>query len=171
MPLSRTQKQTIIEDMNTTLSKAGVMIVAHNKGLTVAEVSDLRRRMREADATYRVTKNKLALRAMKGTTFEPLQELMKGPTAIATSGDPVSAAKTLVEFAKNNEKLIIIGGAFGERKLAVKDVEMLAKLPSLDELRGKIVGLLQAPAQRIATVLQAPAGQVARVVGAYSKKE
>lgn len=170
MAKTRAQKQQSLETTAETLKASQVLILVHNKGLTVAEVSDLRRKMREAGAQYSVVKNRLAKLAIKDTAYESVADLLKGPTAMATSPDPVAAAKVLVNFAKTNEKLVILGGAFGEQKLDLKSVETLATLPSLDELRGKLIGLLQAPAQRIASVLQAPGGQVARVIGAYSKK-
>lgn len=170
MPMNRAQKKTMIETTQETLKSAGVLVLTHNKGLTVAEVSELRRRMREAGAQYRVVKNRLAKLALEGSGFEQASDLMTGPTAMATSADPVAAAKVAVEFAKTNEKLVIIGGAFGDKALSVKEVETLAKMPSLDELRGKLIGLLQAPAQRIASILQAPGGQVARVIGAHARK-
>lgn len=171
MAISRAQKIKMIEEVGATLSASEVVIVTHNKGLTVSEVSALRAKMREAGASYRVVKNRLALRTIEGTPFAGVSSLLKGPTALATSKDPVAAAKVAVEFAKTNEKLVVLGGAFGEKPLSVKDVEALATLPSLDALRGKLIGLLQAPAQRIASILQAPAGQVARVIGAHARKE
>lgn len=171
MPLTRTQKQQIIEEVNVTLKDASTLILVHNKGMTVAEVSELRRRMREAGAEYRVVKNRLAKRALQDTIYGKTADLLKGPTVMATSNDPVSAAKTLVDFAKTNDKLVIIGGAFGDRVLGVKEVETLAKMPSLDQLRGMIVGMLQTPAQRLAVLAGAPAGQIARVIGAKSRKE
>ena len=169
--MNRAQKQASIENVNATLKQAEIALVVHNNGLTVAQMSDLRGKMREIGANFKVSKNRLAKIATKDTQYETLADLLKGPTAIATSSDPVSVAKSLVEFAKSNEKLVIVGGAFAGQKLDVKGVEALSKLPSLNELRGKLVGLLQAPAQRIACVLSAPGGQVARVVAAKSKKE
>jgi large subunit ribosomal protein L10 len=170
MPMTRAQKKDSIELANGKFSKAGIALVVHNHGLTVAQVSELRRKMREAGADFKVVKNRLAKIAVKGTNFEAIGDMLTGPTVIATSEDPVSVAKGLVDFAKTNEKLVIIGGAFGAQKLDAKAVEALAKLPSLNELRAKIVGMLQTPATRIAGVLQAPAGQVARVVAAKAKK-
>ncbi len=170
MPMTRVQKKELIESTNAKLGKAQIALVVHNNGLTVAQVSELRRNLRAVGAEFKVTKNKLAKIATKDTAFEGINDLLKGPTAIATSDDPVSVAKGLVDFAKNNEKLVIVGGAFGAQKLDAKGVEALAKLPSLNELRAKIVGMLQTPATRIAGVLQAPGGQVARVVAAKAKK-
>ncbi|MBV8939372.1 MAG: 50S ribosomal protein L10 [Alphaproteobacteria bacterium] len=171
MPLSRAQKEEMIQQTKTALESAGVLVMVHNNGLTVAQVSSLRRKMRDAGASFRVVKNRLAKRAIENTPYAGVEPLLKGPTAMATSPDPVTAAKVTVEFAKNNEKLVIIGGLFGDRLLDAKGVEQLAKMPSLDELRATLIALLQTPATRIAGVLQAPAGQLARVVGAYAKKE
>lgn len=169
--MNRAEKQAQIESVNAKFNQAQIALVVHNKGLTVAEMSELRGKMREAGAEFKVAKNRLAKLAAKDTKFEQIADLFKGPAAIATSADPVAVAKGLVDFAKKNEKLVIVGGAYGEQKLDVKAIEALSKLPSLNELRGKIIGLLQAPAQRIACVLQAPGGQVARVIAAKSKKE
>src|SRR5262249_16218330 len=140
-------------------------------GLTVQEVTDLRRRVRAAGASYKVAKNRLTLRALEGTSFKELGSLFKGPTAIAYSKDPVAAAKVISAFAKGNDKLTIVGGALGEETLDAAAVHPLAALPSRDALRAKIIGLLEAPATKVAGVLQAPAGQVARVLGAYGAKD
>jgi len=171
MPLTRAQKKDIITEVNSSLKDVSTVVLVHNKGMTVAEVSDLRRKMRAAGASYRVVKNKLARLALKDTSFDIAGDLLKGPTGIASSKDAVAAAKVAVEFAKTNEKLVIIGGAFNNAKLDVKGVEMLAKMPSLDELRARIVGMLKTPATRIVTVLQAPGSQVARVIAAHASKE
>jgi large subunit ribosomal protein L10 len=148
-----------------------LVVVTQQSGLTVAEVNDLRTRMREAGASYKVTKNRLTKLALEGTQYEALKSLFEGPTAIAYSEDPVAAAKVAVKFADENDKLTVIGGAMGAEMLDQTQVEALAKLPSLDELRGKLVGVLQAPATKVAGVIQAPAGQLARVFSAYSAKE
>lgn len=169
--MQRAQKEQLVTDLHRTIADATMMVVTHYAGLTVAESTDLRRRMRQAGAGYKVTKNRLAKRAVAGTRFEPLASLFVGPTAIAFSKDPVAAAKVAVQFAKENEKLTIVGGAFGDQVLDADAVKMLASLPSLDELRAKLLGLLQAPATRVATVLQAPASQLARVMAAYGKTE
>ena len=169
--MNRAEKQASIDNVHATLTQAQVALVVHNTGLNAAQMTELRRKMREAGAEFKISKNRLAKIAAKDTVYEQISDLLKGPSAIATSKDPVAVAKGLVDFAKANEKLVIIGGAYGTQKLDAKGVEMLSKLPSLDQLRGKIIGLLQAPAQRIASVLQAPAGQVARVIAAKSKKE
>jgi len=168
--MNRAQKQASIESVHATLKAANIALVVHNNGLTVAQMSALRIKMREAGAQLKVSKNRLAKIAAKDTQFEQISDLFKGPAAIATSKDPVGVAKGLVEFAKANEKLVIIGGAYGEQKLDVKAIETLSKLPSLDELRAKIVGMLKTPATRIASVLQAPGGQVARVIAAHAKQ-
>lgn len=168
--MNRAQKQASIESVNATLKKANIALVVHNNGLTVAQMSELRRKMRDVGAEFKVSKNRLAKLAAKDTQYESIADLLKGPAAIATSADPVSVAKGLVDFAKTNEKLVILGGAYGAQKLDLKAVETLAKLPSLNELRAKIVGILQTPATRIAGVLQAPGGQVARVIAAHAKQ-
>lgn len=171
MALSKAQKAKVIRDVTERLGAAEIVIVTKNQGMTVAEVTELRSKARASGASYKVAKNHLVKRVLPETPFGLIEGHLKGPTAITTSKDAVAAAKTIVEYAKKNEKLVIVGGAFGEKALDVKGIEQLATLPSLDELRGKIVGLLQAPAQRIATVLQAPAAQLARVTSAYAKKE
>ena len=169
--MEKAKKAEVVEDLNGVFAKAGSVVVAHYSGMTVAQMSDLRARMRAAGASFRVAKNRLAVRALKGTPVEGIAHLFKGPTGIAVSDDPVAASKVAVAYAKDNEKLVILGGAVGATALDANGVKALATLPSLDELRGKIVGLLVAPATKIAGIVQAPAGQLARVIGAYSKKE
>ena len=169
--MNRSEKAEAIAELNQTFKGANLVVVTRQSGLTVAEVTDLRRKIRAAGASYKVTKNRLTLRALEGTSFTALGSLFSGPTAIAYSEDPVAAAKVVAAFAKNNEKLTIVGGALGENVLDVAGVQALATLPSLDALRGTIIGLLQAPATKVAGVLQAPAGQLARVFGAYGAKE
>jgi large subunit ribosomal protein L10 len=169
--MNRAEKQALIDLTNDKLKKAGIALVVHNKGMTVAEVSELRVKLRAAGAQFKVTKNRLAKRATEGTAYAKLNDMLKGPTGLATADDPVGVSKAFVDFAKTNEKLVIVGGIFGEKVLSVKDVEALAKLPSLNELRAKIIGMLQTPATRIACVLQAPGSQVARVISAKAKKE
>ena len=169
--MEKAKKAEVVEDLNGLFAKAGSVVVAHYSGMTVAQMSDLRSRMNAAGASFRVSKNRLAVRALKGTTIEGISHLFKGPTGIAYSDDPVAASKVAVADAKDNEKLVILGGSVGTTALDVNGVKALAALPSLNELRGKIVGLLVAPATKIAGVVQAPAGQLARVIGAYSKKE
>jgi large subunit ribosomal protein L10 len=169
--MNRTQKKEWIESTNAKMQDANILLVAYYKGLTVAEITDLRVKVRAAGAGFKVTKNLLAKRAIAGTNYEKISHLFKGPTAVAYSSDPVSAAKALHEFAKKNEKLVLVGGAFGETVLDKAAIQTLAALPSLDELRAKICALLQTPATRVASVLQAPAGQLARVFGAYASKD
>ncbi len=166
--VNRQEKAELIETLQTTLTASSTVVVTHQVGMTVAESSDLRAKMREAGAGFKVTKNRIAKLALKGTRYEELEGLFTGPTAIGTSEDPVAAAKALVDFAKANDKLTIIGGSMDGKILDKAGVEALAKMPSLDELRGTLVGLLQAPAAKIARVTQAPAGKVARVVKARS---
>ena len=169
--MDRSQKQDLVTSLKATLDQAGLIVVTHYSGLTVAELTDLRAKMRKAGAGYKVTKNRLARLALEGTRFKELSPLFKGPTGIAYSKDPVAAAKVAVAYAKDNDKLAILGGSLDEKVLDANGIKTLATLPSLDELRGKIIGLIQAPATKIAGVLAAPAGQLARVVSAYSKKE
>ena len=169
--MDRTQKEATIADLHSKLQDTGLVVVTHHLGLTVAEVTDLRAKVRAAGASFKVTKNRLARRALKGTQFEGIDGLFKGPTAISYSKDPVAAAKAVAGYAKTNEKLVIIGGSLGSQVLDAEGVKALASLPSLDELRAKLVGMIQTPATRIAGVLQAPGGQVARVLAAYAKKD
>ena len=169
--MNRSEKAEAIAELNQIFKDANLMVVTRQSGLTVQEVTDLRRKVRAAGASYKVAKNRLTLRALEGTAFKALGPLFTGPTAIAYSKDPVAAAKVISAFAKDNEKLSIVGGALGENALDVAGVQALATLPSLDALRGKIIGLIQAPATKIAGVLVAPAGQLARVFGAYGAKE
>jgi large subunit ribosomal protein L10 len=169
--VNRSEKAEAIAELNQIFQSASLMVVTRQSGLTVQEVTDLRRKVRAAGATYKVAKNRLTLRALEGTPFKGLGPLFKGPTAIAYSKDPVAAAKVISAFAKDNEKLTIVGGGLGADTLDVAGVQALATLPSLDALRGKIIGLIQAPATKIAGVLQAPAGQVARVFSAYGAKD
>jgi large subunit ribosomal protein L10 len=169
--LDRAQKQQLVEALQQDLADIGCVVVTHQTGLNVAEATQLRRQVRGAGASFRVTKNRLARRALTGTAFEPLAPLFTGPTAIAFSRDPLAAAKVVVEFANRNNKLTIIGGGLAGRQLDAAGVKDLASLPSLYELRSKLVGLLQAPATRLAVVLQAPAGQLARVLAAYAERQ
>lgn len=169
--MNRTQKQEWIDSTNASVKEAAIVLVAHYKGLTVAEMTQLRADVRKAGAKFKVTKNLLAKRAVGGTNYEKITDLFKGPTAIAYANDPVSAAKALHEFAKKNNKLELIGGAFGEKVLNKAEIQHLASLPSLDELRAKIIAILQTPATRVAGVLQAPASQLARVFSAYASKD
>lgn len=168
--MDRAQKAEAVASLQETFSGTESIVVAHNLGLTAGQASDLRVEMRKEGVTFKVSKNRLVLRALKGTRFEGIGPLLKGPVGIATSKDPVAAAKVAAKFAKANEKFVILGGALGDKTLDKAAVEALSKLPSLDEQRGMLVGLLQTPAQRIATLAQAPAGQLARVVQAYADK-
>ena len=169
--MDRTRKAEVVESLNGLFGDAGSVVVAHYSGMTVAQMNELRARMGAAGASFKVSKNRLAVRALQGTAAEGIAHLFKGPTGIAISKDPIAASKVAVAYAKENDKLVILGGVVGGTALDVNGVKALAALPSLDELRGKIVGLLQAPATKLAGLLAAPAGQLARVIGAYSTKE
>ncbi len=169
--MDRTEKRQFVASLAEVFAATSMVVVTQNKGLTVAEVTVLRQKMREAGATYRVAKNRLATLALDGTKFDGIKPMLSGPTALAWSKDPVAVAKAAVEFAKTNDKLAIIGGALGAQTLDVAGVKALAELPSLDALRAKLLGMLQTPATRIAGVLQAPGGQLARVFAAYAKAD
>ena len=168
--MDRAHKENLVATLNDTFKQSELVIVTRQGGLTVAEVTDLRRQMRAAGAGFKVAKNRLTKRALEGTRFQGLSGLLKGPTAIAFSRDPVAAAKVAVEFANKNEKLTIVGGSLGERALDPAGVKALATLPSLDQMRARLVGLLKAPATKIAGVLAAPAGGLARVIAAHARK-
>ena len=161
----------MVSGLNDVFSNAGVVVVAHYSGLTVADMTTLRSRMKAAGGSLKVAKNRLVKLALKGTDAEHISSLFQGPTVIAYSDDPVAAPKVAADFAKANDKFVILGGAFGKTNLDAGGVEALAKMPSLDELRARIVGMINTPATRIAGVLQAPAGQLARVLGAYAAKD
>lgn len=169
--MDRADKPVLVAELNRTFNETSVVVITRNLGLTVAQSTALRTKMRDAGATYRVSKNSLARIAVKDTSYAQLSDLLVGPTALSTSADPVAPAKVIVEFAKTNDKLEIVGGAMGDTLLDVDGVKALATLPSLDELRGKIVGLIQAPATKLAQLANAPAAQLARVFGAYGAKE
>ena len=169
--MDRAEKESMVASLHQTFEDASIVVVTHYSGLTVAEMGELRDQMREAGAVFKVTKNRLTRRALEGTKYQPLNEMFTGPTAIAYSEDPVAAARAAVNFSKTNDKLIVLGGALGDEQLDVNAVKSLASLPSLDELRAKIVAMISTPATRIAVVLQAPAGQVARVLGARGASE
>jgi large subunit ribosomal protein L10 len=169
--VDRTEKRAFVATLATVFADTSFVLVARNGGMTVAEVSDLRRRMREAGATYKVAKNRLAALALDGTRFDGIKPLLKGPTALAWSKDPVAVAKTAVEFAKGNDKFVILGGALGAQLLDAAGVKALSELPSLETLRAQLLGLIQTPASRIASVLKAPGGQLARVFAAYAKRD
>jgi len=169
--VDRTEKREFVAALGQVFAQTSMVVVTQNKGLTVAEVSDLRRKMRASGSTFKVAKNRLAALALDGTSFDGIKPMLKGPTALAWSRDPVAVAKAAVDFAKTNEKFVVIGGALGSQMLNADGIRALADLPSLDALRARLVGMLQTPGTRIASVLAAPAGQLARVFGAYSKKD
>jgi len=169
--MDRAQKRELVESLNQTFGGTEVVVVTHYSGLTVAEMTDLRAKMREAGASFKVTKNRLTRLALEGTDFAPLADLFTGPTAIGYSEDPVAAPKVIAEFAKKNDKLVITGGMMGTTLLDVAGVKTLASMPSLDELRAKLIATITTPATRIAGVTQAPAGQLARVFGAYGASD
>lgn len=168
--MDRSQKEQLVAALNQTFGEVALVVVTQQTGMTVAESADLRRQMRDAGAGFKVTKNRLTRRALEGTKFETLQALFSGPTGMAFSEDPVAAARVCAKYAKDNDKLTIVGGSLNGEVLDAAGVDALAKLPSLDELRGKLVGLIQAPAQKLVGVTQAPAGQLARVFSAYGSK-
>lgn len=168
--MDRAEKREFVTQFNKVLKGSEVVVVAHYSGLTVAQMSTLRRQMKKQGAGVKVAKNRLAKIALEGTDVAHVAPLLKGPTIIAYSGDPVAAPKVAVDFAKANEKFVILGGAMGATSLNVDAVKALASLPSLDELRAKIIGLVQAPATKIAQVVNAPAAKLARVVQAYASK-
>jgi large subunit ribosomal protein L10 len=169
--VERAQKQELVAQLHQVFSTTNVVVVAHYSGLTVADMTTLRSRMREAGASFKVTKNRLTKLALKDTDAQAIADLFEGPTAIGYSDDPVAAPKVLSNFAKENDKLVILGGAMGGTKLDADGVKALAELPSLDELRAKLLALVQTPATRLAQVTAAPAAQLARVFGAYGAKD
>ena len=168
--MDRAAKKELVTALNGVFKDTGVVVVAHYSGLNVAQMQTLRRQMKHAGAAVKVAKNRLAKIALEGTDAAVIVPLLKGPTLIAYSGDPVAAPKAADDFAKANEKFVILGGAMGKTALDANGIKALAALPSLDELRAKIVGLIQAPATKIAQVVNAPAAKVARVVQAYAAK-
>lgn len=169
--MDRAQKAAAVAALKATFDEVSVVVVTRNLGLTVAQSTDLRGRMREAGADYKVAKNTLTLIAAEGTQYQSISELLTGPTALATSRDPVAAAKVAVDFAKTTDRFEIVGGAMGATVLDVAGVKALAALPSLDELRGRLIGLVQAPATKIAQLVNAPAGKLARVFNAYAERD
>ncbi len=168
--MERARKKEVVAELNLELSKAGVVVVAHYSGLTVADMTELRNKAREAGVTVRVAKNRLVKLALRGTSSDGITDLFSGPTVIVWSDDPVAAPKIASDFAKGNENLVILGGTMGTRVLDTNGVAALASLPSLDELRARMLALINTPATRIAGVVQAPAGQLARVLNAYATK-
>lgn len=169
--MERAEKKELVATLNQVFKTTGVIVVAHNKGLTVNQVNDLRNKMAQAGATVKVAKNRLAKLALDGTDAAGIKNLFVGPTMVAYATDPVSAPKVAAAFAKTNDKFVVLGGALGKTVMDANAVKALAELPSLDELRGKIIGLIQAPATKIAGVLAAPGGQIARVINAYATKD
>jgi len=169
--VERAEKKELVATLNQVFKTTGVIVVAHNKGLTVNQVNDLRNKMAQAGVTVKVAKNRLAKLALNGTDAAGITGLFTGPTMVAYGTDPVTAPKIAATFAKTNEKFVVLGGALGKTILDANAVKALAELPSLDQLRGKLIGLIQAPATRIAGVLAAPGGQVARVINAYATKD
>jgi len=169
--VDRTEKREFVAGLNQSLSDTSMIVVTRNAGLTVAEVTDLRKKMGAAGAIYKVAKNRLTDRALDGTPFDGIKSMLKGPIALAWATDPVAVAKTAVEFAKTNDKFVLVGGSLGSQLLDADGIRALAELPSLDQLRARLVGMISTPATRIAGVLQAPAGQLARVFGAYAKRD
>ncbi len=170
MGMSRAQKEAEVQALNERFTNDETVVLTHYSGLTVSEITDLRDQLRAEGASFKVTKNTLARLALKGTKFEGLSDQFTGPTGVASSADPVAAAKVAQKFAKDNNKLIILGGAYGEKILDVKGVEALAKMPSLDEVRATIAACIMAPARNLAAALNAPGGKVAGAVKAAGEK-
>jgi len=169
--VERAEKREFVTGLNEVFKSTGSVVVAHYAGLTVAQMNDLRSKMRAAGGTVKVAKNRLAIIALQGTESEGMKDLFKGQTLIAYSEDPVAAPKVASDFAKGNDKLVILGGAMGSTPLNADGVKALATMPSLDELRAMIVGMINTPATRIVQIVNAPAGQLARVFGAYARKD
>ena len=169
--MDRSQKAEAVAALVATFNEAGVVVVTRNLGMTVAQSTALRTKMRDAGAQFKVSKNTLARLAIADTAYAGIDDLLVGPVALATSVDPVAAAKVAIEFAKTNDKLEIVGGSMGAQVLNPEGIKALASLPSLDELRGRLIGLIQAPATKIAQVIVAPASKLARVFNAYAEKE
>ena len=168
--MNREEKAELIKKLNSTFNNAGVVVVTHQSGLSVGESTDLRVKMREVGAKYQVAKNRLVKLALKDTKYENIIDLFSGPTAIAVSDDPVSSPKTIFKFAKENDKRSIIGGCIDGKTLSVDEVKQLASLPSLDELRGKLVGLIKSPSQKLASVAVAPANKLVNVLHAKANQ-
>lgn len=169
--MNREEKQELVAELRTSFGEASTIVVAHYSGMTVKELESLRAKVREAGASFRVTKNRLTRLALEGTKFDGLSDLFTGPTGIAVSSDPVAAAKVIVDFAKTNDKLVILGGAMQGNVLGLDGIKALASLPSLDTLRAGLLGLISTPATRIAGILQQPGASVARVLSAYASKD
>ena len=169
--MDRSQKADSVAQLSDVFNEAGVVVITRNLGMSVAQSTELRSKMRDAGASYKVAKNRLAKLALKDTDYTGLEEYLNGPTAIAYSTDPVAAARAAVDFAKTTDKIEIVGGSMGAQKLDEAGVRALASMPSLDELRAKLVGLVNAPATKVAQVVNAPAAKLARVFGAYAAKD
>lgn len=169
--MDRSQKADSVAQLNAVFKEAGVVVITRNLGMSVAQSTDLRTKMRDAGASYKVAKNRLARLALNDTDYAGLSDLLTGPTAIAYSTDPVAAAKAAVDFAKTTDRIEIVGGSMGSQVLDEAGIRALASLPSLDELRAKLIGLVNAPATKIAQVVNAPAAKLARVFGAYAAKD
>lgn len=169
--MERAEKREVVSALHDVFADTGVVVVAHYAGLSVSEMTKLRSDMRDAGGRVKVAKNRLVKLALDGTDATGISDLLKGPTCLAFSEDPVAASKVAVKFAKDNEKFVILGGTMGTTVLDAKGVGALAELPSLDELRGTLIGLIQAPATKIARTVKEPAGQLARVFSAYGSKE
>lgn len=169
--MDRSQKADSVAQLNAVFKEAGVVVITRNLGMSVAQSTDLRGRMRDAGASYKVAKNRLARLALNDTDYSGLSDLLTGPTAIAYSTDPVAAAKAAVDFAKTTDRIEIVGGSMGGQQLDEAGIRALASLPSLDQLRAKLIGLVNAPATKIAQVVNAPAAKLARVFGAYAAKD
>ena len=169
--MDRTEKREFVASLASVFAETSMVVVTQNKGMTVAEVTNLRRRMRAAGAQFKVAKNRLAILALAGTRFEGIAPLLKGPTALAWSRDAVAVSKAAIEFAKTNEKFVVLGGALGTHTLSADGIKALSELPSLDTLRAGLLGMIATPATRIAGILQAPGGQIARVLAAFATKD
>jgi len=169
--MDRSEKADLVEELKRVFTETSVVVVTRNLGLSVAQSTDLRLKMRDAGAQFKVTKNRLALIALEESRYKPIGDLLTGPTALATSGDPVAAAKVAVDFAKTTDRFEIVGGAMGDTFLDVNGIKALAALPSLDQLRATIIGLVQAPATKIARTVSEPGAQLARIFTAYAAKE
>jgi large subunit ribosomal protein L10 len=169
--MDRSQKADSVASLNAVFNEVGVVVVTRNLGMSVAQSTVLRGKVRDAGATYKVAKNRLAKLAIKDTNYVGIDEMLTGPTAIASSVDPIAAAKAVVDFAKTTDKIEIVGGSMGAQVLNAEGIKALASMPSLDELRAKLIGLVQAPATKIAQLSTAPAAKLARVFGAYATKE
>ncbi|MBN8818049.1 MAG: 50S ribosomal protein L10 [Sphingomonas sp.] len=169
--MDRNEKTEVVSALHADLKEMGVVVVTRNLGMSVAQSTQLRQKMREAGATYKVTKNRLAKIAIVDTDYAGLDALLVGPVGLATSADPVAAAKVAIEFAKTNDKLEIVGGAMGTTLLDANGIKALASMPSLDQMRATLIGLIQAPATKLAVVTKEPAAQLARVFNAYATKE